>query len=309
MYCQFRGDPADDIQGKWRAKVLNNPDALDDHANIYVCVSAMKRNDIGEFRRRKDNFSTALCLMIDDLGEGLGAHQPMATIAPLRPTALIETSPSNYQAVYMFDRPERDMLKFEALIRAFVSTQLLRPQNSGMEGVNRVFRPPFGINGKAKYLAEGKPWKVRLEEWNPSLRYSIDAIAEAFRLVVTPENKMPVFVGIQNQVKGDLIRAFVEVKRILRYAGMLKREEPNRSGWIDIQCPWMDHHSDGANNGASIREPHEDNGFAGAFRCHHGHCEGKGWRDLTEYINEGVVAELQDINNNAQDFNYYDWGV
>jgi hypothetical protein len=75
MYCQFRGDPNDDIHGKWRARVLNSPDNVDEQANLYVCVSAMKRNDIGEFRRRKENFSTALCLMIDDLGSGIGAHQ------------------------------------------------------------------------------------------------------------------------------------------------------------------------------------------------------------------------------------------
>ena len=309
MYCQFRGDPNDDVPGKWRARVLNNPDNVDDQANVYVCVSAMMRNDIGEFRRRKENFCAGLCLMIDDLGTGIGAKQPLDTLDGLQPTALIETSPDSFQGVYMFDRAERVALKFEALIRAFVHTKLLSPQNSGMEGVNRVFRPPFGINGKAKYRNEGLPWKVQLAEWRPERRYSIEEIAKAFSLTLIQENRLRRCDNFLMQSKGDSIRAFVEVKRTLRESGMLRREEANRSGWIDVECPWREHHTDRADNGASIREPMEENGFVGAFRCHHGHCEGKGWRDLTDYLNEGVVDLLRDANNQAKSFDCYKWSA
>lgn len=307
MYCQFRGDPNDDTPGKWRAKVLNNPDAVDSDANLYVCVSAMKRNQHGEFRRRKENFAGGLCLMIDDLGTGLGAKQPMSTIERLQPTALIETSPDNYQAIYMFDRLETDMLKFEALIRAFVHNCLLTAANSGMEGVNRVFRPPAGINGKGKYKKEGQVWRVRLAEWHPENRYSIDRIAAAFGLSLVKENRMPPDPSIMNSNKGELIRAYVEAKRVLRYADMLKREEPNRSGWIDIQCPWTENHTDQADNGASIREPDADNGWSGAFRCHHGGCAEKHWRDLTDYINDGVVEMCDSANRNAKEMTDYAW--
>lgn len=307
LYCQFRGDPNDDVQGKWRAKVLNNPDAVDDDANLYMCVSAMRKNDAGEFRRRKENFAGGLCLMIDDLGTGLGAKQPMDTIAALPPTALIETSPDNFQAVYMFDRLETDELKFEALIRAFVQNCLLSPKNSGMDGVNRVFRPPAGINGKEKYKRDGKPWRVRLQEWSPGLRYSVEAIAKAYGLTLTKENRVRPTLDAGMQGKGDRIRTFVEVRRVLRYAGMLKREDANRSGWIDINCPWRENHTDRADNGASIREPSEDNDWHGAFKCHHGNCEGKGWRELTDFINEGVTELCDDANKNAKEFHDYDW--
>src|SRR5690554_8230799 len=102
--CQFRGDPNSDIYGKWKGRVLNHADQIDEGANVYLCVSAMRRNSRGEFRRRKENFAGGLLLMIDDLGTGKGAKFPMSIIEPLPPTAVIETSPDNFQAMYFLDR-------------------------------------------------------------------------------------------------------------------------------------------------------------------------------------------------------------
>ena len=70
-----------------RAYVLDNYRLIDEAANIYVCVSAMKKNDRGEFRRRKENFCGGLLLMIDDLGTGKGAKFPLEILEPLPPTA------------------------------------------------------------------------------------------------------------------------------------------------------------------------------------------------------------------------------
>jgi hypothetical protein len=41
-----------------------------------------------------------------------------------------------------------------------------------------------------------------------------------------------------------------------------------------------------------VREPASENDWYGAFRCHHGHCLGKGWKDLTDWVNEQSVEEL-----------------
>jgi hypothetical protein len=73
---------------------------------------------------------------------------------------------------------------------------------------------------------------------------------------------------------------------------MLKREEPDLSGWIEMRCPWVEDHSGGTDTGAAIREPAPENEYYGAFRCHHGHCLSKGWADLTDWINEEAVEEL-----------------
>lgn len=305
LYCQFRGDPNDDVHGKWRARTMREPENLDPWANLYVCVSAMKQNAAGEFRRRKENFAGGILLMIDDLGTGIGAKQSLDLLAALPPSALIETSPDNFQAVYLLDRLETDETKFDALIRAFVHNCLLSPMNSGMDGINRVFRPPYGINGKTKYLRDGQPWYVRMAEANLDRRYSVEEIAKAYELDLVRENRVRPNADYMANVKPDRRAAFLEVYRVLRAAGMLKRDEPNRSGWIDIICPWRDHHSDRADNGASIRVPDEENQYYGAFRCHHGHCEGKGWPDVTEWLATEAAEILEAVNEMAKGFGDY----
>lgn len=304
LYCQFRGDPNDDIAGKWRARVARDVSNMDGWANLYVCVSAMKRNAAGEFRRRKENFAGGLCLMIDDLGTGLGAKQPLDLLRALEPSALIETSPDNFQAVYLFDQFETDEAQFDALIRAFVQNCLLSAQNSGMDGTNRVFRPPYGINGKPKYRAtpDGADWSVRLADWHPERRYSIKEIATAYKLDLVRENRVRRASAYLIEVEPDRRAHFLAVYRMLKSAGMLKRPDPNRSGWIDIICPWRDGHTDRADNGASIRVPDTENEFYGGFRCHHGHCEGRGWRELTEWFANEAAEVLEWVNENSDEF-------
>ena len=75
---------------------------IDDDANVYFTVAAFRQNDRGEWRRRKDQFAGGILLMIDDLGDGPGSKFQLSKIDELPPTALIETSPGNFQAIYMF---------------------------------------------------------------------------------------------------------------------------------------------------------------------------------------------------------------
>lgn len=292
LVCQFRGDPNDDTKGKWRARPLTSAAILDEQANIYFTVSAMKQNDRGEYRRRKANYSGGLLLMIDDLGDGPGAKHPLSIIDALEPTALIETSPANYQAVYMFDRLVEDEETFSALIRSFIARQFLN-NDPGMAGVNRVFRPPAGINGKAKYAG----WEVTMAKWNPAARYSVERIAEAFGL--TLHRAGPRIPAGATTDKAANIRAFIAVRSALRAAGMLKRERADLEGWIDVRCPWVGNHTARADTGSSIREPAEENGWGGAYRCHHASCADKGWRELTDWLAEEQEAVLAMVNQQA----------
>lgn len=305
MVCQFRGDPNDDIYGKWKARVLNKVGMIDEGANVYFCVSAMRKNARGEFRRRKENFAGGLLLMIDDIGSGKGAKWPLELLDPLPPSALIETSPDNFQGIYFFDRLVTDSEEFDALIRAFIQRQFLGV-DTGQAGVNRVFRPPVGINGKPKYQDEnGRCWKVRMAEWHPERRYSIQEIATAFKLSLVKRREIPKDETMCKAAKADRIRNFVNVRGTLRAAGWLKREEPDYSGWIQMRCPWTHHHTGGVDNGAAMKLPSEENDWYGGFRCHHGHCEQKGWRELTDWLNEQVVEVLEEVNANAGEFKAY----
>lgn len=299
LTSQFRGDPNSDIYWKWKARVINDPAMVDEGANVYLCVSAMRQNARGEFRRRKECFAGGLLLMIDDVGEdgAAGAKFPLSVLDPLPPSAMIETSPGNYQAIYLFDRLVDDMKTFDALIRAFIQRQFLG-KDTGQAGVNRVFRPPAGVNGKPKH----ENWRVRLTEFHPDRRYSVEQIANAFGLELVRETKPP--KGATGD-KGDRIRAFIDARSTLRAAGMIKTEEADYSGWIHIVCPWTGDHTGGADNGAAIRLPEAENDWTGAFRCHHGHCERKGWRDLTEWLAAEAADLLELTNANAGDYGDY----
>lgn len=306
MACQFRGDPNSDIYGKWRARTLNDPQGVDDGANVYLCVSAMQRNARGEFRRRKENFAGGILLMIDDIGTGKGAKFPMELIKPLPPTALVETSPDNFQAMYFFDSFVTDMELFDALIRGFINRQFLG-NDPGSAGVNRVFRPPAGVNGKPKYRDDdNRAWRVRLHDWEPKKRYPLRDIARAFDVELIQRRRPPQDAGIMTTAKGDRIRAFMRTRAALRGAGMIKREEPDYSGWIHVRCPWTEDHTDGADNGAAIRVPEFENDWFGAFRCHHGHCERKGWRELTDWFAQHDSEALQQVNEHALEFDDYE---
>lgn len=299
MGCQFAGDPNDDIKGKWVARIITQVAQLDDEANVYLAVSAMGRNARGEFRRRKENFRGGLLLMIDDVGSGPGSKFPLALVQKIPPTALVETSPGNHQAVYMFDRLVDDIKVFDALINGFIAQQFLG-RDTGMAGVNRVFRPPFGRNGKAKYGG----WAVRAVSWDPDARYSPEALAAAFGIEL--DRFMPARAPIHATIgRSEGIRAFVQVRSALRAAGLLKRDEPDMSGWQDIVCPWTAGHTGGVDNGAAIREPAEENGWCGAFRCHHGSCAERGWRDLTDWLAENDGEILAAVNARAGTFQDY----
>ena len=293
MMCQFRGDPNEDIRGKWRAYVVKDSSIIDPRANVYLCVSAMRRNSRNEYRRRKENFAGGLLLMIDDIGTGAGAKFPMETIAAAPPSAMIETSPDNFQAIYFFDKLVTDMALFEALIKAFIDAQFLG-KDTGMAGVNRVFRPPAGLNAKPKHMRNGKPWEVRLAEWNPERRYSVQDLATAFNLQL--KRKGPRIPRGATVSKPENVRAFVNVRNALREAGMIKRSAPDMAGWSDMRCPWTHNHTGQKDNGAALRLPDIDNQWFGGFKCHHGSCEGKGWRELTEWLSEEQEEVLDLIN-------------
>jgi hypothetical protein len=58
------------------------------------------------------------------------------------------------------------------------------------------------------------------------------------------------------------------------------------SGWHDIVCPWVEDHSDGSITGTAVHEPSDANGWAGGFKCHHGHCEQRSIRNVYHFARE-----------------------
>ena len=286
LFASFPGDPYDNAS--WQMFQYSDRTNFMPNHNLYVCVSSSKRNERGEFRRKKENFGSGLFLMIDDLGDGLGAKNPLSIIDKLTPTCLVETSPGNHQAFYVFRDPIKDVMKFEGLINGFIAKEFLDGKDPGMRGVNRVARMPYGINGKKKYKdKEGHEWKVRPESWSPELQYTPQQLVDAFGIQII-QRKPWTGAKLATENYKERIEIFRTVYRWLKKSHMLKKEEPDIGGKIPMTCPWVDEHTDGADSGTYLAVPSEENGFCGSFVCYHSstHNDQTGWGMLLKWAIE-----------------------
>lgn len=296
ILCGFPGDPYEADSTAWRPRPwrpgADNPFGRAD--NAYSTVAAFGRAPDNTWRRRTETFRAGLALMVDDVGTpGVGsARVDRERVAHMRPTFRVETSPNNEQWWYMLSEPELDAARFDGLIRAFITGRLLGA-DPGMSGITRVGRLPGHLNGKKAY----KGFRTRVVEFTAQ-RWTSDELLEGFGLKIqgraVPMRRLPTEEALERN------RLFAQYYKWLDQRNMLKRHEPDLSGWTPIRCPWTENHTGGVDNGAAIREPHEENNFWGAARCHHGHCREKTWKDLTDWIDEQAVEELERANNQEQ---------
>ena len=294
ILCAFVGDPNTAGTHAWRPRPYKpgNEIVIHERANGYVTVASFKKAQDGTFRRRQDCFGAGLALMVDDIGTKVDAKSswPRASIE-------VETSPGNFQWWYLLSERCTDIERFDGVIRAFIEGQLLGA-DPGMAGVTRVGRLPGFVNGKPKYFADGKPWICMMREFEPERRYSIDDLLRSFDLEITGSK----YAGKKTQLitpeTYERSKQFADFYKFLHRRGMVKSKHgPDRSGWIQIHCPWTDEHTGSADTGAAIREPAPENDGYGAFRCHHGHCQSRGWSDLTSWINSEATTELAEVND------------
>lgn len=250
--------------------------------NGYVTVASFTRAADNSFRRRTETFAGGRALMVDDVGTKVKRE----AVEGVTPSAIVETSPGNEQWWYLLEEPERDMARFDGVIRAFISGKLLGA-DPGMSGVTRVGRIPGFINGKPA----NNGWRARLLMLEEDRRFTVEGLLGAFDLKLN--GRRVERVQMRSEVAQERNRAFADVYKWLSTHRMLKREEPDPSGWTEMTCPWVGEHTGGADTGAALREPAEENDYYGAFRCHHGHCADRGWADMTDWINDLIAEELE----------------
>lgn len=276
----FSGDPAKD--GKWNAmpwlkgKVLPT---LNPFNNNYVCVSSFTsapdpKTGQPKFNRRKVQFASLHAVMIDDLGTKL----PMADLK-MKPSALIETSPGNFQAWLFLEQPLKTIAGAETLINEMIRVGISAENDPGMKGVTRVGRVPVGANGKQKYRGpKGEVWRQVCHEANLDLRYTPEQIADVYGLDLTikrePPPPPPPRTGIDIERAGLI--------KWIKLLGLHKEEQ--RPGYHEIICPWAEAHSDKGTTGTYYMEPEPMNSYQGGFLCHHGHCLDRDISDLVGYI-------------------------
>jgi hypothetical protein len=267
----FVGDPYNPPQYAWARRPWQHGRSLhrDIHrdANTYTAVSSFRADELGEYRRRKSQFARLHGVMVDDIGTKV----PRGIIyLPL--SALIETSPRNFQGYWFIEpSPGSDdgavaARLLDALVEAGMSKDGTDP---GMKGVTRYARLPVGVNGKAKYVEQlGAPFRVRIDEWHPDRRYTVEQIAAAHGLDLTL--RMREVRELRPGEASARVATFEQLMQLLASAGLYRE---SHDGWHDVVCPWVHTHTDRAETGTAVREPAASNNWAGGFRCHHGHCE------------------------------------
>lgn len=248
--------------------------------NNYVTVSAFTMNEQRQYRRRKDQFAGLYAIMIDDIGTKI---EKSSLPDILRPTLIVETSPQNFQAVFRLSTPVRVLEHADALIRTLINVLAPGGIDPGMAGVTRVMRLPGGINGKPKYMRDGVIWRCQVRRWSPETSMTFEELSDAFQLV----KKVKHYVDPNDGVTLERKRGFQ-----ITLAGLTALGRVKRSGrWVDIKCPWVLEHTDRADTGAAVAYPELANGWMGGFRCHHGHCQNRGWGDLEDWVVESLIAE------------------
>ena len=301
IVCGFPGDPNAAGPTAWRPRPWAAGQELpmaQQHNNGYCTVGSFGRAEDGSFRRRTETFRAGRALMVDDVGTKVNP----SIVAHAPPSAVVETSPGNYQWWYILETPERDAARFDGVIRAFISGKLLG-SDPGMAGIARVGRIPGFLNGKAAYCTEERPGGFRVELTSLSnKRFSVEELLDLFNLKINGRR------DIQHKDRQQLpppnaqenLQLFLSVYKWLDGRGMLKKDAPDWGGWTEMTCPWVENHTASADTGAAIRDPDVINGYTGAWRCHHGGCADRGWKDLTDWINDEAAEELDRANVGAQ---------
>ena len=274
LVCSKPGNP--DGESGWKPKPWPC-DTSDSELNWYALPSLYGPNDQGYYRAQKKLADQVYCAMLDDVGTKI----PLERLEACHPTWLIETSPGNFQAGYVFVEPVQQA-DADALKTALIEANLCDRGASG--GVARWMRLPIAINGKPKYGTP--PFQCRLTSWKPELRYTLDQIINSLELapVVDTSTSGRLAAVIDRNAESNVYtpRALEnQVITALKARGLYKK--PVGSGIHDITCPWVTEHTDQIDHGSAYLEPC-DVFPVGGYKCHHSHGDSYRIGALLEFL-------------------------
>lgn len=291
ILCGVPGDPGAAPATAWKPRpwrIGYDGHEFSETWNGYVTVSSFYQSTDKTFRRRAPDIAAGLAFMIDDVGTKV----PRALVESLPPSAIIETSPGNEQWWYFFKEPVRDTPAFDAVISAFIDC-VLEGNDPGMASVTRVGRLPGYFNGKPVYGG----FTTRMTAFDANRRFTLEEITAHFKLEI--RGRVERRDRLIPHDAEQRIRSFYAIYTYLRVSGQLKKDEPDRSGWTEMHCPWVHEHTGGIDNGSGLREPAPENGYYGAFVCHHGSHINHTWRNLTEWVADLAAEDLEKANDQA----------
>lgn len=247
--------------------------------NWYFSLAVYAPAEDGYHRREKD-CTAVYGVMLDDLGT---KALPLARLDACPPSYVIETSPGNYQAGYLFTEPCTDFAQIRALNQSLTEAQLCDP--GAKSPTTRYGRMPFAVNGKSDPAFECK-----LTDWHPERRYSVEDIVSRLELAPPQVSTKPGKKATATDRSADDIytpRADDNpVIAALKKRGLYK--QPLGSGKHDVTCPWVHEHTDQVDHGSAYFEP-SDLYPVGGYRCQHAHGDTRRIGALLEFLGVKVV--------------------
>jgi len=229
--------------------------------NWYFSLAVYKPDDDGYHRREKD-CTAVYGVMLDDLGT---KALPLDRLDACPPTYIVETSPGNFQAGYLFTEPSTDFAQIKALNQSMVDAGLCDP--GAKSPATRYGRMPAAVNGKTDLAFECK-----LVEWHPERRYSVEEITDRLELAPPQEKTKPGKKAAAIDRNADDIytpRADENAVIVaLKQRGLYK--QPLGSGKHDVTCFRVHEHTDQVDHGSAYFEP-SDLYPIGGYRCQHAH--------------------------------------
>ena len=245
----------------------------------YWCCSTSKaaarvdRDGVTTITRRKSDLARTCAIVLDDIGTKVETARVEQMLPP--PSAIIETSPGNFQWVYILGGgadPQEAATALERLAAAEVT-------DAGAKDASHIFRLPGSINDKAAVLERngGQPWSARVTLWAPERRYTLDEIVERVPQSAEPKARRKVDANRGQHFRSNRDHGLDILQRFNMVLGQ------GSDGGINIKCPWSGEHSGETSDSATTYWPPKSGDKPG-FKCLHGHCEHRRIRDLHVWL-------------------------
>ena len=208
--CSFRADPGNAPPLVWGGRAykgMPQQAALIDRAeqdNSYFCTSVLTATEDGEIVRRKDAFVRLAVLVLDDV--------QLTDVQAF--SYALQTSPGKFQIGIFLDGEDPDT-QHRQLVDRVMSALAARGRSNDASGnaCVRYVRLPVGRNTKPRAAGE---WPVRLEMWNPNVRWSLDDACAAvgvdldsLRIAAQLPKAAPSSTGQQNHA-GEMIAGLTD---------------------------------------------------------------------------------------------------
>lgn len=208
--CSFRADPNNAPPTVWSGRAYkglpNQASSIDRSVqdNTYFCTSVLTATADGEIARNKSAFVRLAVLVLDDVQ----LHDVQGF------SYALQTSPGKFQVGIFLDGEDADT-RNRLLIDRLMSALAARGRSNDASGnaCVRYVRCPEGMNTKPRPAG---PWQVKLEVWQPNIRWSLDDACAAIgidldslRIAAQLPNTPSSTTGAQNHA-GEMIAGLTD---------------------------------------------------------------------------------------------------